>query len=497
MTGARNRLLPCGIFAVSAIGFAASIPDIAAADGRPAIAISAVSVVDVEHGRIADPADVLVVGGRIAAIGAPGKIAIPDEAMRVDGHGRFLMPGLVDMHVHLFAIPSHRPPATWSFPLYVANGVTSVREMAAAPESMALVNRWRAELASGALIAPHVAAAGVFAYGPSPDEAVRQVDAAADAGADFIKVFSQISEPSWRAALGEARRRALPVMGHVPAGVAAVAAAEAGQRSEEHLMQVFEDCSSAGAAAIAGRSGLSGPELAERRDADEARVLDAFDASVCERTARALAASGTVEVPTLVLDEFESRPDYLAFRDDPRWRYLREDERARWIRATKSLPADDRTAAARRRAVARKIIPILLRAGVPIFAGTDSPMPNVYPGYALHDELEQLVASGFSPAQALRAATSGPAAFLPALRDTGIVAVGKRADLVLLGADPLADIRNARRIDAVVLDGRLLRRADLDALLAETARRNAPAPGGGAAPATIDRRAAAPHTRVR
>jgi imidazolonepropionase-like amidohydrolase len=361
--------------------------------------------------------------------------------------------------------------------------------MAAAPESIALVNRWRADVASGALIAPHVAAAGVITFGPSPGEAVRQVDAAADAGADFIKVFSEIAEPSWRAALDEARRRALPLMGHVPAGISAVAAAQAGQRSEEHLMQVFEDCSTAGAAAIAERSGLSGPELVRRRDADEARVLDAYDAPTCARAAKALAASGTVEVPTLVLDAIESRPDYLAFRDDPRWRYLREDERARWIRATNALPADHQVTAARRHAVGRKIVAVLHRAGVPVLAGTDSPMPNVYPGYALHDELEQLVASGLSPAQALRAATTGPAAFLPGLRDAGVVAVGKRADLVLLDADPLADIRNARRIEAVVLDGRLLRRTDLDALLADTARKNA-IPQDGTSPVTTDRPAA-------
>jgi imidazolonepropionase-like amidohydrolase len=136
--------------------------------------------------------------------------------------------------------------------------------------------------------------------------------------------------------------------------------------------------------------------------------------------------------------------------------------------------------------VGLKIVRLLHRAGVPILAGTDSPMPSVWPGYALHDELEQLVASGLSPAAALRSATIGPASFLPELRDTGIVAVGKRADLVLLDADPLGDIRNARRIDAVVLDGRLLRRADLDGLLADVARKNAPAPDAGDAssPAT-------------
>jgi imidazolonepropionase-like amidohydrolase len=474
MVDSRSRLVRFGMVFAASAGLTACACAIAATNASPAIAIADVSIVDVEHGRLADPATVLVVDGRIKAIGAPEKIAIPDGAERIDGHGRFLMPGLVDMHVHLFAIPSHRPPATWSFPLYVANGVTSVREMAAAPESIALVNQWRTDRASGALIVPRVAAAGVITAGPSPEEAVRQVDAAADAGADFIKVFSEIAESSWRAALDEARRRALPLMGHVPAGVSAVAAAKAGQRSEEHLMQVFEDCSTAGAAAIADRHGLAGAALVARRDADEPRVLGAYDEKTCETAAKALAATGTVEVPTLVLDEIESRPNYMAFPEDPRWRYLREDERARWLRATKALPADHQVAAARRRAVARKIVAVLHRARVPIFAGTDSPMPNVYPGYALHDELEQLVASGLSPADALRSATIAPARFLPALRDSGVVAVGKRADLVLLEADPLADIGNTRRIDAVVLDGRLLRRADLDALLADAARRNAP-----------------------
>jgi imidazolonepropionase-like amidohydrolase len=139
MTDSRNRLVRERILAISAIGLAACAFRIAAAEPRPAIAISDVSIVDIEHGRLAGPASVLVVDGRIDAIDAPERIVIPDGAERVDGRGRFLMPGLVDMHVHLFAIPSHRPPATWSFALYVANGVTSVREMAAAPESMALV----------------------------------------------------------------------------------------------------------------------------------------------------------------------------------------------------------------------------------------------------------------------------------------------------------------------------------------------------------------------
>jgi len=442
----------------------------ATAGERPRIAITDVSIVDVEHGRVVGPRTVLIADGRIAAIDAPSKIEAPPDAERVDGHGRFLMPGLVDMHVHLFNNASHRPPNTWSFPLYVANGVTAVREMAAVPESIGTVQRWRSALADGSLVAPRIVAAGVVAWGPSPDEARHQVDLAADAGADFIKVFSELSEPAWRAVLDAAKRRSLPVMGHVPAGVSALTAAEAGERSEEHLMQVFEACSTIERETLAARRDLAGEALVARRDADEARVLAAFDAPTCDRVAQALARAGEAQVPTLVLDFVESQPGDADYAQDPRFSYLRADERARWLRIAHDLGAEEREVASKRWAVARKVVASLERAHVPVLAGTDSPMPGVYPGYALHDELERLVDSGYSPAEALRAATLLPATFLHIDAELGSVATGKRADLVLLDADPLRDVRNARRIDAVVLDGRLLRRAGLDGLLAGAAR---------------------------
>ena len=441
----------------------------ATAGERPRIAITDVSIVDVERGRIVGPRTVLIADGRIESIDAPSSVA-PEGAERVDGRGRFLMPGLVDMHVHLFNNASHRPPNTWSFPLYVANGVTGVREMASVPASIATIKQWRGASADGSLVAPRILAAGIVAWGPAPDEAAHQVDLAADAGADFIKVFSELSEPAWRAVLEAAKRRSLPVMGHVPAGVSALAAAEAGERSEEHLMQVFEACSTIERSALDARNGLAGAALVARRDADEARVLAAFDAPTCDRAAQALARAGEVQVPTLVLDYIESKPHDVDHSSDPRWKYLRADERARWQRIALELSKDERDVAEKRWAVARKIVASLHRAGVPVLAGTDSPMPGVYPGYALHDELERLVDSGYSPSEALRAATLAPARFLRIDSDSGTVATGKRADLVLLDADPLKDVRNARRIDAVVLDGRLLTRAGIDGLLADAAR---------------------------
>jgi len=445
----------------------ASVVQAAPARERPVVAITDVSVVDVEQGRAVGPRTVLVVDGRIVAIGAQTEVHVPADAQRVDGRGRFLIPGLVDMHVHLFNNASRRPPNTWAFALFVANGVTAVREMAAEPASIATVDEWREAMARGDLVAPRVLAAGVVVRGTSPDDAAHRVDAAADAGADFIKVFSEVPEANWRAILDEARRRSLPVIGHVPAGVSLLTAAAAGQRSNEHLMQAFEACTTIEQSMLDNRRGLDSEQLVARRDAEEARVLDAYDQDTCDRVATALAATGQVQVPTLVLAFTESKLDPRSPETDSRWRYLRPDERARWLRILAGVTPQDRAVAARRWTVAREITSTFHRAGVPVLAGTDTPMPRVYPGFSLHEELEHLVESGMSPQAALRAATLAPASFLGISDTAGSVAVGKRADLVILDADPLSDIHNTRRIHAVLLDGRLLTRSALDALLAK------------------------------
>jgi len=436
------------------------------------VAIVDVGIVDVERGRTIGPRTVLLDAGRIAAIVAPGDARIPAAALRIDGRGRFLVPGLVDMHVHLFAIRSRRAPAEWSLPLYIANGVTAVREMNADAASVAIARHWRSEVDAGERIAPRVVAAGIAVQGQSPAEATAEVEAAADAGADFIKVYSEVPAAHWRAILAAARARSLPVAGHVPAGVSLLEAAAAGQRSDEHLMQAYEACSTLETRLLGQRDGLDPEALVAWRDAQEARALEAFDARTCTRIGKQVAATGQVQVPTLVLPHAEAN----RARDpqsDPRWRYLRGDERARWQRILADLATHPDPLARRRADVSRRIVAALHRAGVTMLAGTDAPMPGVYPGYALHEELALLVEAGLDPAEALRAATLAPARFLGIEADAGSITVGKRADLVLLDADPLADIRNTRRIDAVLLGGRVLRRADLDNLLDDSARTQA------------------------
>ena len=446
-------------------GFARA-PDSVEPSDRPSIAIESVAVVDVVRGEILNPRTVLIVDGRITAIGEPDAITIPAAAVRVDGRGRYLMPGLVDMHVHLFNNSSRRPPNEWAFPLFVANGVTGVREMRTEPGQMATLERWRASTDRGDLVAPRVLAAGVAVGGGTVDETRRQVRNANAAGASFIKVFSEVREPQWRAILEEARALGMPVCGHIPAEVSLLEAATAGQRSNEHLTQVYEACSAREKEWLDARKKAKDTELVKLRETQEREVLESFDQSVCDRTAAALAKTAQVQVPTLVLYYFEAQGLPKNFREDPRWRYLRADERTRWERIFKDeYPIAGDKLAARRWEVSRQIVKTLHAAGVRILAGTDAPMPQVYPGFALHRELELLVEAGLSPADALRSATIWPADFLGFSDSIGSIATGKRAELLLLDGNPLSDISQTQHIRAVVLDGRLLLRADLDRIL--------------------------------
>ena len=441
---------------------------------QQAIAITDVTVIDVERGRSIGPRTVLIDNGRIVAITAPYAAAIPAGARRVSGRGKFLVPGLVDMHVHLFNLSTRRPPSDWAFPLFIANGVTGVREMRSDAASILQVNRWRKALDDGELIAPRILAAGIAVHGSSPDEAARQVDAAGEVGADFIKVFSGVPESHWRAILVAAKARSLPVVGHVPAGVSLLTAATSGHRGNEHLMQAYEACSSVEAALLEERRDLAGEALVARRDEHETKALAAFDRDTCRRIAKALAVTGQAQVPTMVLAEGDSfhkkgRPDA-----DLRWRFLRADERTRWDRFIAGYTAQDSALEKQRWPVTRQIVSAMHEAGVTIMTGTDSPMPGVYPGYSLHEEMAMLVEAGLTPRAALRSATLTPAEFLGQSATLGSVAAGKRADLVLLDADPTKDIRNTRRIQAVLINGRLLQRAAIDALLADAARAQAP-----------------------
>ena len=428
----------------------------AAAPPPTAFALDHVAVVDVRTGDVARDRMVVVSAGRIAAVGAPDAVTPPAGTMLLDAHGKFLIPGLWDMHVHI-----HDPAF---LTLLVAEGVTGVREMGGVPATVA---DWRDRVAAGRLLGPRIVMAGEILDGPdptwprisrsvrTPEEGRAAVTASKREGSDFIKVYNGLSREAYLAIVDEARRQHLDVVGHVPFAITAADAAEAGQRSIEHLSGVLEGCTSEPHPVALG--------------ADHAWHLAHFDPRLADSLFATFVRDGTWHVPTLVMRRgFANAREYAA-ADDPRLDYIPGRVRAAW--------EQDRRIAGRRapffdmlRKVFekdRELVGLMRRSGVRFLAGTDLGNPHIYPGFSLHDELGLLVSSGLTPLEALQSATLGPAEFLRATDSLGTVEPGKVADLVLLDASPLDDIANIGRISAVCAHGALLGRATLDKLLAD------------------------------
>jgi imidazolonepropionase-like amidohydrolase len=449
------------------------------------IAFVDVNVVDVDGERVLRGQTVLIRGSRIAAVGSGVEVVVPRDAHIVDGSDRFLIPGLVDMHVHLFNNVSRRSPNEWALPLFVANGVTGVREMWTEPVSVPTVREWLRGVEQATLIAPRVLATGALLNGPgawyphmpqiaTPTEARDFVRTAAEAGVDFIKTHSLLRPEVYAAALDEARAVGLPVDGHIPLLVRALDAAVSGHRTNEHLYQIREACTTVEDQIMVERHRFySAPYTEEAEvallDAEVHRFGERFDPVVCRGVATRLAATGQWQVPTLVNERRwtfgpvggEMWLAYMPFEERQLWMRLLEDGSVTYTGERESLR--------RSWEATLNVVAILEEAGLGVLAGTDFGNPFVFPGFSLHEELSLLVEAGLTPAQALKAATTRPAQALEMSDSLGSIAPSQLADLVLLAANPLEDIRNTRRIEAVVLNGRYLDRRALDALLANAA----------------------------
>jgi Amidohydrolase family len=304
----------------------------------------------------------------------------------------------------------------------------------------------------------------------TPDEGRRAVDNLHAAGMDFLKIHTQMSGETWRVVVNRAKALGMPFAGHVPYAVSPVEASDAGQKSIEHLTGVAIACSSE--EEDIRRTVAAGPEATAPRVEHHTteRVLATFSARKCEALAKQFASRHTWQVPTFVAID----PDRCCKRadDDPRARFLPVPIREWWESAASTRLSDHDLAVQRRMFRKRlEIVGIFRRHGVPLLAGTDMGMPWVYPGFSLHDELKALVRAGLSPAEALRTATINPARYWNRAHELGGIGPGKLADLVLLDADPLADIGNTRRIRAVILGGQLFDRDTIDKLLNETSQR--------------------------
>ncbi|MFL6208141.1 MAG: amidohydrolase family protein [Pyrinomonadaceae bacterium] len=402
-----------------------------------ALVFKHVTVIDMTGAQPKPDMTVVVRGRRIVAIGRAAKTRVPNNAQVVDATGKFLIPGLWDMHVHL-GDEDFDKRAYLS--LFIANGVTGIRIMAGAPEH----HLWRREIERGTQLGPRMMIASqVIGFGDlaniSEPAARTEVRKAKQAGADFIKVHDNVPRPSYFALIDEARRLRLPVAGHVPTSITAAEAAAAGQKSIEHS------------------TGL-----------DDAKA----DHSKAEALIAIFKRNRTWLCPTLIMRSNYAALDDPKFADDPRLKYVKPAWKNRWLNMTRAAintPAGEWVK--RREIIGREkaLVGKMQQAGVGILAGTDDANPYSFVGFGLHDELALLVEAGLTPMQALQAATLNPAKFFNQLDSLGTIEKGKLADLVLLNANPLANIRNTQRINAVVVNGRYLSQELLQQILAEVA----------------------------
>jgi len=451
---------------------AALLSNRASAQNAP-IFIQHVAVVDVTAGQVLPDMTVEIRGRAIAAVDSTPRIRVTRGARIVDGRGKYLIPGLWDMHVHLsFPVGA----AKIFLPLMVANGVLGARDM---HSFLAPIISLKRAVAAGTQIGPRLVVAGSAVDGPNsylpgarvvhtPGEARAAVRELKAAGVDFIKVYSSLPKELYLAVASEAKSDGIPFVGHVPYPVTAAEASDAGQRSLEHLTEVDVGTSSDEAAIKAEE--LEAMNQKHGYIPDPVRLKSTFDSAKTAALFERFRRNDTWQVPTLVVFYQEIQiADTSRRGNDSLLVYIPKMLRDYW----RSLPVDIATKMVALGAVHADLVGRLNRAGVQMLAGSDCPNPFVYPGFSLHDELGLLVRSGLTPAEALRTATINPATFLGLTDSLGTVASGKVADLVLLDANPLTDIANTKRIRAVIQGGRLLNRGALDAMLAAARARAA------------------------
>jgi imidazolonepropionase-like amidohydrolase len=427
-----------------------------------AVAFTHVNVVPMDHEVVLLDQTVVVRGDRIAEVGPAPRVRVPVNAQLIDGRGKYLMPGVAEMHAH---IPDGQAPPGYTervLFLWLANGVTTIRGMLGATPHLLL----REQAARGEIWSPTIVTSGPSLNGssaPTPDVARRMVEEQHAALYDFIKIHPGLLRAAFDTLAATAQRLGMRFAGHVPVDVGLERALEAHYASIDHLDGFIEWL--AGVRPGDGTNvGFFGLAVADR--VDESRISEA---------ARRTAEAGVWVVPTEVLLETVASgesPEQVAAR--PGTEYLPPSILQGWMTTLRGWrtqsPVEPQTAA-RFLAARRRLIRELQAAGAGILLGSDAPQVGNVPGFSLHRELRAYVAAGLTPYQALLTGTRNPAAFFGRPDEFGTVQPGRRADLVLLEGNPLRDIANFDRQAGVMVRGRWLPaeeiRRRLEALAAE------------------------------
>jgi len=440
------------------------------------LAIKNVSVIDMTGAPAKPNMTVVIDRGRITQIGRSSRVRIPKNALVVDGKTKFLIPSLWDMHVHVLN-------ADLMLPLFVANGVLGVRDLGV--HNIDDILKWRLQAAAGKIISPRIITAGKILDGypqadasfsilvKTPEEGRKAVDDLKAKGVDFIKVYEVLTRDTYYAIVDESKKVGLPFVGHIPTAITTTEASDAGQKSIEHLGKILEDSSSSPDKIKAEHDApiKEGDYFAftTRLGRTNAAIVDTYDDNRARELFAHFRKNNTWQVPTLAIKYGRTFIDELDAKGDPRTKYVELSQINYWKPAV-GFFSRYRTQVyidAQRKYFQKEmdLVGEMQRSGIKILAGTDAPNAYVIAGFGLHDELALLVKAGLTPLQALQSATREPAQFFGELRDQGTIEKGKIANLILLDADPLADITNTTRINAVIQNGRYLSRQDLDKIL--------------------------------
>jgi len=414
---------------------AAQVPE------RTTYAFTNVNVIPMDGERLLEDQTVIVETGRITALGPAAETAVPQDATRIDGRGKFLLPGLAEMHGH---IPTSLADAQDVLMLYLAGGVTTVRGMQGHRSQLGFRRRVRA----GQMLGPRLRLAAPAMRGENvPDIATadRLVRSAKALGFDLLKVHEGLTAEVYAEIVRAATELSLPWGGHVSEHVGIDGALGAHQSTIDHLDGYIEAMQPPDSPAL-------------RASGAEQQRLFALhaDASTIPELAHRTRQAGVAVVPTQMLWEvLRGARDPVELAARPENRYMPVATRELWLqRATAAYSGTTREAAARHAALRQQLLRTMHDEGVLILLGTDAPQVFSVPGFSLHRELPLMVEAGMTPYEVLRTGTVNVARFLSRENQSGVVAVGRDADLLLLEANPLADIRAITRNAGVMVDGR-------------------------------------------